>query len=121
MIDKMDLRATKELNEYMNLGRIFFCSNCTRSFGSKEFVGACKFCGSDVFELNGHKKKEQLFRFFCPACDKSSISEKLESCPKCGCNALHPYPIDKIGKKEFLTMRKRQILGNIRKIFSKGK
>jgi rRNA maturation endonuclease Nob1 len=117
MLSRMHLDGMHEFDEYMKkIGCLYFCKNCARSFGSRQ-TDTCKFCGSEVTELNGHKK--QLYRFYCPVCYKSTVSNNtIINCPKCGNKYLHSYPIDKMWKREFFSMRKQQIFGNIRKALS---
>lgn len=101
---------------------LYFCKKCIRSFGSKNQENICRFCGSDVAELNKNNGKRQLYRFYCPVCYKSSVSyNNINSCPKCGNKILHVYPTERIWKREFLSIRKNEIINRLKFIFMKFK
>jgi rRNA maturation endonuclease Nob1 len=97
---------------------LYLCEKCVRSFETDDDTKVCKFCGSDVKEI-GPKK---LTRYVCPACYYSiSTVDKLEKCQKCGNKIIHYYPVEKMSKTEFVRMRKHQISGGIKKVFTRAK
>lgn len=112
-LERMNLFGTRSYDEHLKkLGRLYFCKKCIRSFHSNENIDFCKFCGDEIRELNGHK--EQLFRYYCPVCYKTTTTkDSLKLCPKCNNKFLHVHPTDNMGKREFMTMRKREIFSNI--------
>ena len=116
-LEKMNLDGSHDYNEHLKKhGHLYFCKKCVRSFQSRVTIQNCKFCGSEVTELNGHN--EQLYRYYCPVCYKTTTTKNsIKACPKCSNSFLHVHPADEIGKREFLRMRKREIFGNLKRTF----
>ncbi len=93
---------------------LYLCKNCARTFDSKIYVDACKFCGHNVVELRSIKKKKtfplnrenRLYRYYCPLCEKNFItSEKLTVCSTCRIDYMHVYTWDSLRKRDRLYIK----------------
>ncbi len=97
--------------------RLIICRDCTRSFDTKEdekvfgrtegaSVILCKFCGSDNIIIKGR----HIFKYYCPACEKSYISEEKQTkCKVCQTEYLHMRRISDLSKSDRLEVRKARL------------
>ncbi|MBI4163068.1 MAG: hypothetical protein HY513_05270 [Candidatus Aenigmarchaeota archaeon] len=96
---------------------LIICRDCTRSFDAKEEkkvfgrtegapVTLCKFCGSDNIVIKGR----HVFKYYCPACEKSYISEEQQTkCKVCGMQYLHMRRLNDLSKSDRLEVRKAKL------------
>ncbi|HLD85615.1 MAG TPA: hypothetical protein VI968_03600 [archaeon] len=88
---------------------LVICKDCTRSFDSNKKEGEethCKFCASENIIVKGRN----IFRYYCPACEKSYLSEEeRDVCVKCGVHYLHMMRISDMSKSDRLEIQKAKI------------
>lgn len=88
---------------------LVICRDCTRSFDSSKKEGEetqCKFCASENIIVKGR----HIFRYYCPACEKSYLSEEeRDVCMKCGVHYLHMMSISDMSKSDRLEIQKAKI------------
>ena len=105
--------------------RLITCKDCTRSFDAKEGENkndakdvslCCKFCGSGNIIIKGR----HIFKYYCPACEKSYISEEKQTkCKTCSTEYLHMRRISDLSKDDRLEIRKEKLKQLFKKIKNK--
>ncbi len=118
----LDRGSPSGLNEYhkyrKKLRRLYICVDCGHGFDMEKPVTKCVFCGGKIKELERDDlpAAKKMFRYICSACDYTFVAEHAERCPKCNGRFLHSYEATKISTREILSMRKKQLKENLKKI-----
>jgi rRNA maturation endonuclease Nob1 len=121
MWDRLSPSELVEYHEYRKkFPYLYVCKKCVRAFDAEKPANECKFCGSEVREIEKDDKlsAKPMYTYVCSGCYKKFLAEQAEECPRCGGRYLHPYKTVRIGTRQLLSMRKNQIKEKIKKAFS---
>lgn len=118
----IDRLSPSELNEYhkyrQKIRHLYVCVDCGHGFDREKPVKKCVFCNGKIKELERDDlpAAKKMYRYICSACDYIFVAEHAEKCPKCNGRFLHSYEATKISTREVLSMRKKQLKENLKKI-----
>lgn len=118
----LDRRSPGEITGYHNYRRklrhLYVCTECAHGFDREEPAEKCIFCGGAIKELERDDipTAKRLFRYTCATCEKVFIAEHAETCVNCGSKFLHFYEASKLGTREILSMRKKQLKERLKSI-----
>ncbi|GEM_PF-2712786 len=125
-IENNQSERNQEYEQYRKkFNRLIICRDCTRSFDAKEdgrigseSVTLCKFCNSNNIIIKGR----HIFKYYCPTCEKSYISEEKQTkCKNCNTEYLHMRRITDLSKDDRLEVRKEKIRQMLEKLRSSRK
>ncbi|MEK6887328.1 MAG: hypothetical protein AABX14_00100 [Candidatus Aenigmatarchaeota archaeon] len=117
--DRQSPGGITEYHKYRKkLRHLYVCTECAKGFDREKPVAKCIFCQGVVKELERDDipSAKPLYRYTCAACDKIFIAEHANTCVSCGGRFLHFYEVTKLGTREILSMRKRQLKERIKSI-----
>ncbi len=118
----LDRNAPSGLNEYHKYRKktrhLYVCTDCGHGFDREKPVTKCVFCNGKIKELERDDlpTAKKMYRYICSACNYTFVAEHAERCPKCNGRFLHSYEATKISTREVLSMRKKQLKENLKKI-----
>ncbi len=119
-----DHLAPSELDQFHEFRKkfpyLYICKKCVRSFDAEKPTNKCKFCGGEVKEIEKDDRlsAKPMYTYVCPMCYKEFVAESAEKCVRCGGKFLHKYKTVRVGTRQLLSLRKRELKEKIKKTIS---